>query len=222
MKIPQQVLTLALAVAASQLYAEAVSKSYTGSGTVDSVDVEASVKTTVKVFPKGAGKDEDDPFEPYPVAANWTITWDSATPDAAAFKADLRLGDYYSVTDAGTMGGISMQTFSNVTHHIGGTARWDAATRTLSYEVPLKKRKDGRASKVSMDADPTCEGAKIACSAFLNTSAELEGLTVQLTFDENRDSFTGKMSATQYEGAAFTRNQTDMNISVKGELEAAQ
>ena len=46
------------------------------------------------------------------MAANWTITWDSATPDAAAFKADLRLGDYYSVTDAGTMGGISMQTFS--------------------------------------------------------------------------------------------------------------
>ena len=55
MKIPQQVLTLALAVAASQLYAEAVSKSYTGSGTVDSVDVEASVKTTVKVFPAGSG-----------------------------------------------------------------------------------------------------------------------------------------------------------------------
>jgi hypothetical protein len=222
MKIPPQVLTLALAVAASQLYAEAVSKSYTGSGTVDSVDVEASVKTTVKVFPAGSGKDEDDPFEPYPVAANWTVTWDSATPDAAAFKADLTLGDYYTVTDAGTMGGVSIQSAHNVTHHIGGTARWDAATRTLSYEVPLKKRKDGRASKVSMDADPTCEGAKIACSAFLNTSAELEGLTVQLTFDENRDSFTGKMSATQYEGAAFTRNQTDMNISVKGELEAAQ
>lgn len=222
MKIKKLFPSLAFAVLASNLCAEVVTKSYTGAGSVNSVDVEASVKTTVKVFPKGAGKNEDNPFEPYPVNAVWTVSWDSATPEVAAFKADIALGDYYTVTDAGTMGGVSIQTFTNQTQHIGGSARWDAATRTLSFDVPKQKRKDGRASKVSMDADPSCEGAKIACSAFLNTSAELESVTVELKFDENLDSFTGKMSATQYEGAAFTRNQTDMNIVVQGESRTAQ
>jgi hypothetical protein len=215
-------LTLSIAVAAlaSNISAEVVTKSFTGTGTIDSVDVEAAVSTTVNVFPAGTDVDEakESEAKPYPVAAQWQFSWNTDEPNAVDFKVDLDVGEYFTVTDAGTMGGVSIQTFNGVVYHIGGTAQWDASTRTLSYEVPLKKRSDGRASTITQKSDPTCDGATIACKAFLNTTPELEGVAINLVFDESLESFTASMSATQYEGAMFTKNQTDMNMSARGEL----
>jgi hypothetical protein len=217
-------LSISFMVLAPNLYAEVNTKAFSGTGTLDSVDVEASVTTTVRVFPASMDVDKarDAEAEPFPVNFDWQVSWDTETPNVAVFKADLILGDYFTVTDAGTMGGVSIQAATGVVHHIGGKAQWDAGTRTLSYEVELKKRSDSRASKTSQKADPTCDGATIACNAFLNTTPELEGLTVNLVFDESLSSFTGSMAAIQYEGAFFTKNQTDMNISVEGQLVPAE
>lgn len=204
------------------LSAEVIGKAFSGTGSLDSIDVEAAVATTVRVFPAGTDVDEAKESEarPYPVEMAWQFSWNTDAPNAVDFKVDLDIGDYFTVTDAGSMGGVSIQTFYGTVHHIGGNAQWDASTRTLSYEVPLKKRSDSRGSAVSQTGDPTCDGAKIACNAFLNTTPELEGVTITLTFDEPLDSFNGSMSATQYEGAMFTKNQTDMNMSAQGQAQA--
>ena len=217
-------LLIAVSVMASNLCAETITKVFSGTGTVDTVDVEASVTTTVRVYPAGMDveKAKEAKPEPYPFDTKWNFTWHTDQPNAVDFKGVIELGNYFSVTDAGTMGGVSIQTFSGVVQNIGGKARWDESRRTLSYEVPLKKRSDSAASTVSQTADATCEGATIACKAFLNTTPELEGVTVNLVFDESLDSFTGSMSATQYEGAMFTKNQTDMNITVQGQLSSVE
>lgn len=224
MNVRKLTLSIALAALASNLSAETVTKFYTGSGTIDSVDVEAAVTTTVRVFPAGTDVDEakESEAQPYPVEMQWQFNWVTDEPNTVAFKLDMDVGDYFTVTDAGTMGGVSIQTFNGVVYHINGTAQWDVAARTMSYEVPLKKRSDSRASAITQRADPTCDGAKIACSAFLNTTPELEGVTINLTFDEALENFTASLSATQYEGAFFTKNQTDMNMSAQGELKAAE
>ena len=217
-------LPIAFMVLTPNLYAEVSTKAFYGPGTVDSVDVEASVSTTVRVFPASMDVDKarDADAEPFPIKGKWQFSWDPENPDKVAFTGDLFLGNYFTVTDAGTMGGVSIQTFSGTIHHLAGNATWDASTRTLSYEVPLDKRSDSRGSKISQDADPTCDGATIACKAFLNTTPELEGVGFKLVFDESLDSFTGTMSATQYEGAMFTKNQTDMNITINGQAAAAE
>lgn len=217
-------LPVALLLLTSPLQAEVSTMAFTGTGTVDSVDVEASVATTVRVFPASMDVDKarDAEAEPFPIEGKWQFSWNTESPETVAFTGDLYLGNYFTVTDAGTMGGVSIQTFSGTVHHLAGNASWNADTRTLSYEVPLKKRSDSRASKTSQDADPTCDGATIACKAFLNTTPELEGLGIKLVFDESLDSFTGTLSATQYEGAMFTKNQTDMNITVNGQVVPAE
>jgi hypothetical protein len=208
----------------TSLSAEVISKPFSGDGTIDSVDVEAAVDTTVRVFPAGTDVDKakESEAQPYPVEMQWQFSWNTDEPNRVDFTLDMDVGDYFTVTDAGTMGGVSIQTFHGVVYHISGTAQWDAATRTMSYEVPVEKRSDSRASEVTQRADPSCDGAKIACSAFLNTTPELEAVTINLTFDESLESFTTSMSATQYEGAFFTKNQTDMNMSAQGQLKAAE
>ena len=217
-------LPVACMVLAPALHAEVSTKAFSGPGTVDSVDVEASVSTTVRVFPANMDVEKAKEAEaaPFPIEGKWEFNWDTENPDTVAFTGDLHLGNHFTVTDAGTMGGVSIQTFSGTVHHLSGNATWDASTRTLSYEVPLGKRSDSRGSKVSQDADPTCDGATIACKAFLNTTPELESVGFKLVFDESLDSFTGTMSATQYEGAMFTKNQTDMNITIEGQVAPAE
>ena len=114
------------------------------------------------------------------------------------------------------MGGVTRQTFWDYQQHVKGTASWDAATRTLQYDLQPKERDDGQASTYS-DAKPaTCDKIKgwtagKACSAFEATSPAMEGLVLNLTFSENLDSVQGKFLMIQYGGEGMTKSTTEVH-----------
>lgn len=214
-------LTAALSSVAT---AEATTKSTTATCLLENPSTaDAAVKTAVIFYPPGANEKGKDKAAPFPCDGEWSFTWDSETPDEVAFQGAVHYGDHFIITDAGTLGGVTRQTFYNLTHHLEGTASWDAATRTLHYELPPKDRDDGRASNVEEDKPAICEKVKgftagKACAAFEATSLPIEGLKVELTFSSDLSSFEGRAVLTQFGGSGMTKSETPMVLQLTGTL----
>lgn len=185
--------------------------------TVELVQVEAIVKTEVRFWPIDADY-ERDAYYPYSFPCEWRFSWDGAGAESVDFVGVLNYGDHMTVTDAGWLGGRSVQTFSGLTHYVHGRAEWDETTRILSFKLLPRERDDGRASRVTQTAPPTCLPEGRACSAFMRTSPPLESLIITMSFTEDLGRFEGKVIATQYSGSGVTRMQSDTTIDVMGEL----
>ena len=184
---------------------------------------DAAVSTDVIFYPPGSDKDGKDKPQPFPCDGEWSFTWNGDTTELVSFTGAVRYGDHFIITDAGTLGGVTRQTFYNVTHLLKGEAKWNADTRTLTYLMEPAERDDGRASVVEWDGPPICEKVKgltagRACSAFEATSLEIEGLKVDLTFSEDLSSFEGTAVLTQYGGSGMTKSETPMNLTINGDL----
>jgi hypothetical protein len=220
MKIRHVGLGLALAMLSlATVNADVITRLGSSTCTIDYVQVEALVKTEVRFWPMGAYY-KRDPYQPYQFRGEWKFSWDGAGSEYVDFAGVLNFGDHYTVTDAGWLGGRSVQTFSGFAHYIHGRADWDSATRTLSYKLLPRDRDDGRASRVTQTAPPTCQPKGRACSVFMDTNQSLESLTLSMTFNETLDRFEGTVIATQFGGSGMTKMQSDTVISVKGELNA--
>lgn len=184
-------------------------------------NVDAAVKTTVFFYRPGANPDGNDPVQPMTCDCDWTFTWDSDKPGQVGFEGAVRLGDYFVVIDAGTLGGMTRQTFYNVTHKLKGEATWNAATAGMSYLLEPVEPDDGQASVVDWDKPPVCEKIKgltagRACAASEASSLELEGLKVDLTFSEDLSRFEGSAVLTQYGGSGMTKSETPMMLKLSG------
>lgn len=59
-----------------------------------------------------------------------------------------------------------------------------------------------------------------ACSAFEATSPGLEGLNLNLKFNEDRTAFKGQAVLVQYGGKGITESDTKMVANMKGDLAA--
>jgi len=206
-----------LALIAAPAMADIVKKAGNASYTLIDAPVDALVSTSVVYYYDGA-KPVDNP-PPYKYDGGWTFTWNSDTPDKVDFEGDINFGTHYTVTDAGTMGGISEQYFYDYVHHVKGTANWDAAKRVLTFKMEPKDRDDGRASTVTFSKPPECkpEGHR-ACKAFKKTSPEYEGADITLTFDEGLDAFKGRVTMIEYGGSGFTKSTTKVNMDVEAAL----
>jgi hypothetical protein len=214
-----------LAMSASPLVlAEVSTKSGEAAGNIPMpVNADAKVNAEINYFPHGANEEGKDDAGPFPVSGPWTFTWDSEKPDAVDFTGVFTLGDYFTVTDAGALGGVTRQTFYDFAHHVKGTAVWDAATRTLTYNLQPNERDDSQASTVTQSKEPDCDKIKgftagKACSAFEETSPPLEGLVLTFTFSEDLSSFDGTFMQIQYGGSGMTESQTDINGTIGGPL----
>ncbi len=190
-------------------------------GAIDRVETEAATTTVVKLWPDGA--DPSAGHGPFPFSGEWSFTWDDARPGEVDFAGSAVFGNYFTITDAGSMGGVTRQIFHDFAHHMEGTATWDAATRTLRYRVKPAERDAGGASTITQASEPACEKvsgmfAKTGCSAFLGTNTALEGLKLNFVFSDDLMSFEGSMVMTQYGGSGLTRSRTDMTASVSGTL----
>jgi hypothetical protein len=214
-----------LAMAASPLVlAEVTTKSGESSGMVPMpLTAVAAVDAEVSYYPHSANEEGKDETKPWPITGPWTFIWDSAKPDTVDFTGEVIFGNYFTVTDAGTLGGVTRQTFWDYVQQVKGTASWDAATRTLEYNLQPKERDDGQASTYT-DAKPaTCDKVKgwtagKACSAFEATSPALEGLVLNFTFSENLDSVQGKFTMIQYGGSGMTESITEINGTLDAPL----
>lgn len=209
-------------LASGQAWGEARTLAGAAQGTIDTVETEAATTTVVKHWPEGA--DTSGGHTPFPFTGEWAFTWDDARPDQVDFTGTAVFGDHFTLTDAGSMGGITKQIFHDFAHHLQGTANWDAAARTLSYRVKPSERDAGGASTVIQSSEPECEKvkgmfAKTGCSAFLDTNTELEGLKLNFQFGEDLRSFSGSMVMTQYGGSGLTKARTDMSTSISGTLQ---
>ena len=208
-----------LAIAAvPHLYADTMAGS--AKGTIDSVTIDAATGTTSIWTAHGA--DVPDDFQPYPFAGDWSFTFNGDTVD---FTGAFDIGDYQTTTDAGSMGGISRQTFFGFVHNVKGTAQWDEASGTLTFDMQPEGRDDARASTAVQSKDAECEKVKgmfagKACSAFAATSPGLEGLTLNFKFNEDRTAFEGQAVLIQYGGKGITESDTQMVASLKGSLAA--
>lgn len=212
---------LVVAVDAPRALADTETRSGNGSGTIDEVVVDAATTTKVAHWPEGA--DLEGEHKPLAFDGQWQFTWDANTPDTVAFSGVVTLGNHFTVTNAGSLGGTTKQTFSDYSHSVAGVAQWDAATRTLVFEHKPTERDAGGASQIGQDKAPTCEKisglfAKTGCSAFLNSSPELEGLQLNLTFGEDLNSFRGTINMIQFSGSRVTKAETVMRASVGGSL----
>ena len=198
-------------------HGEASTRAGQATGVLKEANVDARVSTNI-VFRK-AGLDPDSPAPPFEFPTDWSFSWDSSSPDAVDFSGTVTFGDHYSVTDAGSLGGISTQTFHGYEHSIKGKAKWDAASRTLTYRMDPEDRDDSRASTVKETAPIECEPDGLACGAFMKLSPEFEGLVLELTFGEELSDFSGRMVLSQYGGNFVTKQQTDLVIELSGELQ---
>jgi hypothetical protein len=214
-----------LAITASPLaLAEVSTKSGEASGVIPMpLTAVAAVNAEVSYYPHGANEEGEDDTQPWPITGPWTFSWDSATPDAVDFTGTMVFGNYFTVTDAGTMGGVTRQTFWDYQQQVKGTASWDAATRTLTYDLQPKERDDGQASTYSDSKPATCDKIKgwtagKACSAFEATSPAMEGLVLNLTFSENLDSVQGTFTLIQFGGDGMTKSITEIDGTLEASL----
>jgi len=208
-------------LAAPLVFAGVITRAGDSSGVIESVSVEAAAKTEVRFWKVGADTTGDHP--PFTFDGRWIFTWDDEQPGSVHFTGVIDFGDYFTLTDAGGMGGVSKQTFFGFAHHVEGTAAWNEATRTLSFDLPPEGRDDARASTVTQNREPECEKIKgmfagKACKAFLKTSPGLEGLELSFTFTEGLDSFEGTAVLIQYGGSGMTKSETRIVTRISGEL----
>lgn len=220
---------LALVALVATSLAQAETKTLAGntSGEItsrESTQIQAAVGTESWYTRPGENPDAD-PLPPFKFDGDWSFTWNSETPDKVEFTGDIHWGDHITYTDAGSVGGVTAQHFHGIVHKVGGTANWDPATRTLTFEKPLGERNDAGASTVTESKKPSCEGVKgmkmmtnKACNAFYDTSPGWEGFKANLVFSEDLQSFKGTIVGTQYGGSGFTKSQADMTMSLEGKL----
>lgn len=221
MKYFSFVVLLVAAIQAPLALAELQTLSGNGSGTIDDVLVDAATTTQVTHWPAGADADGD--HKPFAIDGPWQFTWDDSKPGSVTFTGVIVLGDHFTVTDAGSLGGKSQQNFYGYSHTIEGVAQWDAATRTLSFERAPKERDAGGASTVGQDKAPNCEKisgmfASKGCSAFLESNPELEGVQLNLGFGEDRKSFQGTIKLIHFSGSGMTKAETVITASLGGAL----
>jgi hypothetical protein len=189
----------------------------TSSGLLNSVDVKAGAVTTVIYSKHGETLSS---FKPYPFDGDWSFTWKGSSVD---FSGVINLGNCQTTTDAGSMGGISRQTFFDFAHRVKGTGKWDAGKRTLTFEMLPVGRDDSRASTVSQSKEPTCEKikgmfAQTACNAFLDSSPGLEGLKINFVFSEDLTRFEGDAILVQFGGKGVTESETTIATRISGRL----
>ena len=214
-KLPTVLSTLAL-VAAPHLLAATMAGSMTGS--LDSIEVDAA--TSARVIYARHGEDASQDFQAWPVTGDWTFAFDG---DKVNFAGTFVFGDYQTYTDAGSMGGISKQIFYGFSHNVKGTAGFNEAAGTLTFDKAPDARDDEGAGTVTQSRDAQCEKVKgifagKACSAFAATSPGLEGLRLNFKFNEDRTTFEGQAVLIQYGGKGITESETKMVINLKGEL----
>lgn len=210
-------LVLAPIIAVSQVYGDVIVRSGEVLGSVESTQVEAAVGTTLTF--RNSSDDADVEATPFYFESEWTLTWDDDNPEAVDFVGQLNFGDHFTQTDAGFMGGRSVQTFYGFAHNVKGTAIWDSGSRTLTYLMEPRERDDARASMVTETAPTSCEPEGRACTAFNKSSPGLEGLKLSFIFSDDLSSFSGTVTAVQFGGSGFTKSQTDIIMKLEGELE---
>lgn len=201
--------------------AEIETRSGIGSGTIDDVLVDAATSTQVTHWPAGA--DPDGEHKPLAVDGQWQFTWDDSKPGSVTFTGVIVLGDHFTFTDAGRLGGKTQQNFYGYSHTVEGVAQWDAATDTLSFERAPKARDAGGASTVGQDKPANCEKisgmfASKGCSAFMDSNPELEGVQLNLGFGEDRTSFKGTIKLIHFSGSGMTKAETVITASLGGTL----
>jgi len=191
-------------------------------GVISSVKSESTGTVTVK-YRRPEQKAWETP-PPMPMDGDCAFTWDSAKADSVDFDCKINLGTFSTDTHAKVafMNIKSIQTFYDLVQHVKGTAKWDAATKTLTYSdrpdpKDDKRRDDGRASTASKSKDPICEESdSMACKAFYKTSLPMEGLVMNLTFGGDLSSYSGKMTMIQHGGSGMEKASTDIVADIKG------
>lgn len=173
--------------------------------------VDAIVKTEVTFYEENADWTKDSGAVPFPYKGDWIFTWDSDSPGIVQFNGNLNFGSYFSITDAGPLGGVTRQSYHNLTHYVSGTAEWDSSTNTLFYEFLPVERNDGRASSIAQSKPADCEkvkglGAMKACKAFNESSLELEGFVIKLEFNKSLSMAKGELLMIQYGGSGITKS----------------
>jgi hypothetical protein len=216
-KLQKAVSVLAL-VAAPQIYADTMAGRIIGS--LDSVEVDAATGTNI-IYAKH-GEDAGKDFQPWPITGDWTFTFNG---DKVNFAGTFLFGDYQTYTDAGSMGGISKQIFYGFSHNVKGTASFDEAAGTLTFNKSPDGRDDEGAGTATQSKGAECEKVKgmfagKACSAFAAASPGLEGLKLNFKFNEERTAFEGQAALIQYGGKGITESETEMLVNLKGELAA--
>lgn len=176
--------------------------------------VDAIVKTEVTFYKENADWSKDSTAVPFPYNGEWIFTWDSDSPGIVQFDGSLNFGDYFSITDAGSLGGVTRQGYYDLTHIVSGYAEWDSSTNTLFYEFLPVQRDDGRASSISQSKPADCEkieglGAKKACKAFNESSLELEGFVIKLKFNQSLSMAKGELLMIQFGGSGITKSLTE-------------
>jgi hypothetical protein len=176
--------------------------------------VDAIVKTEVTFYEENADWTKDSAAVPFPYKGDWIFTWDSDSPGIVQFNGSINFGNYFSITDAGNLGGVTRQSYYNFTHLVSGTAEWDTSTNTLFYDFLPVQRDDGRASSISQFKPADCEkvkglGAKKACKAFNESSLELEGFVLKLKFNQSLTMAKGELLMIQYGGSGITKSLTE-------------
>lgn len=187
------------------------------SGTVDSVEVEAATKTHIIYAAHG---ETPSTFVPWPFDGDWSFDW---TESGVDFEGVFHFGDYQSITDAGSMGGVTKQVFYDFAHHVRGRAEWDRASRTLSFMKNPEGRDDSGASTATQSKEPDCVTVRglfagKACAAFRDTSPGLEGMKLEFRFSEDRSRFEGQAILIQYGGKGVTESETTITVHLYGDL----
>jgi hypothetical protein len=215
MKKPLFILSLFVLTSIPMLFAE--SRSGPSFGTLESVTVVAS--TTVDVIYANHGE-TPDAFRPYPFDGDWSFTWNG---NQVRFAGVIRLGSFQTITDAGSMGGVTIQTFYDFAHNLSGIGRWNSASRTLTFEMIPDGRDDARASRATWSREAECEKVRgmfagVSCSAFKKSSPGLEGVKLTFRFKEDLSGFEGEAILIQFGGKGATESETTMVTRIRGDL----
>lgn len=215
---------VSILVSSPLLWADVSTKSGSFEGSATEIKVNSTGTTTVmyRRVDQEAWKDHG----PMKLVGGMTFTWDTAKADAVDFAATIDYGTFSSDTHAKVafFNIKSSQTFYDYVQSVKGTAQWNAATRTLTYEDRPDeddddRRDDGRASTVAQSKPAICEEADSrACKAFFKTSAELEGLILHITFGEDLSSYEGTITMIQFGGSGMEAADTDIIVPIKGTL----
>ena len=196
----------------------------TGNFDADLVKVEVDSTGNTTVAYRRTDEKAWSKAKPFTMTGVFTFSWDSAKPTAVDFTGTTDFGTFSSDTHAKVafMNIKSTQTFYDYVQNVTGTAKWDAATRTLTHVDKPKgddRRDDGRASTVEQSKPAICvEADSRACKAFFKTSPELEGLKMKLTFNEDLSSYEGRIVMIQFGGKGMEAAETEIIIGIKGNL----
>jgi len=181
---------------------------------VANIKVDASANTTVT----------NDP-NPLPVSGAWDFNFnDNGTVDFVGVVEMNKLEQYDSVTKVSLLGSMTGTiTYVGAYHTINGTADWDEATRTLTYDLPSGGPNSNAGSVYNETEPATCVGSgsmlgQTVCGTWQGTTPEWEGFNLELTFSEDLSSFSGQLKAIEQSGSGLTANTTTTTFELMGEV----